>query len=549
MAVSMRERVRLPRLLDGGMLERCRLPATALSIDLQLRATSTAEMTLSETDAEQVSMHDFMELYTAKGSAGIFWVTHLGDTVDEYRALTLRHAIDTLSANLWTAQLDYEGTVPDFLAQLLAQQKTVYWQLGTCADTSEWKKGGINYDPLNSLLDELRTAREDYYFAYDFSTTPWTLNFLHLPEAVGAEFRAGRNIEGCTVDEDDAEQCTRLYMMVHTSETEDGVTTDAPELKVVENAAAMAQYGIIEKAADVDTVDIADPDAWAADYMARHGAPTIKISMEAYELFRQTGEAWDELSLGKQARAILPKHGAVVERVVGVSYPEVLQRPERVTVSLANRQDKLSTSLASVKKEARRAGSSAKAAGRGGAKAEELKHWSQVVSYHTEALDGSGITQLYETGIELDANTGATIYSLAQGFVSQYAELRVHATEIASRVTNETFSSYVTQTASEISTKVSKDGVVSAINQTAESIKISAGKIDLDGYVTASDLAATNAQITDMLGGDATFTTLRARSTYLGSSSGGNVHIYGQTVRVYSVVDTSGNTHHVFGYT
>ena len=42
----------------------------------------------------------------------------------------------------------------------------------------------------------------------------------------------------------------------------------------------------------------------------------------------------------------------------------------------------------------------------------------------------------------------------------------------------------------EISQKVSKDGLISEINQSAEKIRISAGRIDLDGYVTAKALEA-----------------------------------------------------------
>jgi len=42
----------------------------------------------------------------------------------------------------------------------------------------------------------------------------------------------------------------------------------------------------------------------------------------------------------------------------------------------------------------------------------------------------------------------------------------------------------------EITSKVSKDGIISAINQTAEQISIDASKINLTGYITASDLGA-----------------------------------------------------------
>lgn len=61
-----------------------------------------------------------------------------------------------------------------------------------------------------------------------------------------------------------------------------------------------------------------------------------------------------------------------------------------------------------------------------------------------------------------------------------------------------------------IELKVSKDGVVSAINQTAEEIKIQAAKINLSGYVTASQLSATNASISNLTSGVTTASALKA---------------------------------------
>lgn len=61
-----------------------------------------------------------------------------------------------------------------------------------------------------------------------------------------------------------------------------------------------------------------------------------------------------------------------------------------------------------------------------------------------------------------------------------------------------------------ITLKVSKDGVISAINQTAESVTISASKINLSGYVTASQLSATNASISNITSGLTTAMVLKA---------------------------------------
>ena len=65
------------------------------------------------------------------------------------------------------------------------------------------------------------------------------------------------------------------------------------------------------------------------------------------------------------------------------------------------------------------------------------------------------------------------------------------ATQITTQVNDLTknMNSQFTQTAAEISTKVEKNGIISSINQSAESITINASKINLQGYVTATDLS------------------------------------------------------------
>ena len=61
-----------------------------------------------------------------------------------------------------------------------------------------------------------------------------------------------------------------------------------------------------------------------------------------------------------------------------------------------------------------------------------------------------------------------------------------------------------------IELKVSKDGVVSAINQSPEEIRISAKRINLSGYVTATELEATSAKIDNLMTGNTTATKIAA---------------------------------------
>lgn len=91
--------------------------------------------------------------------------------------------------------------------------------------------------------------------------------------------------------------------------------------------------------------------------------------------------------------------------------------------------------------------------------------------------------------------------------------------------------------------------IVAGINeQTGSYVKIQADKINLSGYVTASQLGATEARIDNLISGSTIFTTLRATNAYLGNANSSNVHIYGQTVRIYQVKDINNTTRYVFGY-
>lgn len=69
--------------------------------------------------------------------------------------------------------------------------------------------------------------------------------------------------------------------------------------------------------------------------------------------------------------------------------------------------------------------------------------------------------------------------------------------------------------AGEISTKVSKDGIISSINQTAEEIRIQASKINLSGYVTASQLEAQSARFDNLVSGLSIAEYLQAKKLYI----------------------------------
>ena len=464
---------RLPRLLNANLSEKCRLHPAAMSVLLQLMGVSSAQMSLFEGDAA-IAMHDFVEVYTPTKSQGVFRVTNIEDAKKNQITIQLLHAIDTLNDSVWKGQTDYSGTVAGFLAALLAQQSVAYWQLGTCQDNASFKCAGINYDKLSELLERVRSERYGYHFTYDFSTSPWTLNFVANSDSVTSEFRLSRNTENCRITHADGEQCNRLYLSVNQKSTADNVTTTSTEIKTYNNLESQAVWGIIEKTADIDLENVPDADAWANEFLSQRAEPMIQISIDGFAIEQITGETWDEAKLGEVSRVALPEYGEYIgERVVSINYPELNfgDGIERFTVELANHLRKFSETIANTAKQTNRNSRANRYAARRSAEASELKSWSIVVSDHSTIMEDTGLEQLYETGIELDAQQGVRIYSLTQGFVSQYSMIQTNSDEIELRV--------------------EKNGVISAINQSAEQIQIQASRINLDGYVTVTKLEAT----------------------------------------------------------
>lgn len=499
---------RRPRLLTASLTEAARLYPESMSVELDLEATSTATMELAEDDAN-VQMHDFVEVYTPRGSAGIFRVTNIADTKRGSRTVTLMHAIDTLADGIWAAQEDYSGTVAGFLTSLLAWQPVVRWQLGTVAGgTAAWKKAGINYDRLSELLEEFRQERFGYYFSYDFTTTPWTLNVMAQGATVTSEFRLDRNVENCEITRDDGEMCNRLYLSVNEKLKTYDVTVNHENVAVFENTASQAIYGVVEKTADIDLADVPSASAWAADFLAQRAHPAVAIVIDGYALQAVTGETWDEARLGEMARVALPDYAeALEERVVTITYPDLLFAPgviERVTVQLANHTAKFSETISQIRDQTRKTGRAGRASGRGGASAAEVENWAMVVTKHGTIMEDTALEQMWQSGIELDAQSGVRIWSLAQGFVSQHASITVNSNKIALVVEGDGANAHIKAAS-----------IVASINNSGSLVTIDADKVSIDAQTTVKSVLTGAARVTSF------------QTTNFNQSSGGRLYLKG----------------------
>lgn len=132
--------------------------------------------------------------------------------------------------------------------------------------------------------------------------------------------------------------------------------------------------------------------------------------------------------------------------------------------------------------------------------------------------------------VELEEETAVLLNEVYIDLDAAKAQIELKASQTAvDNLGNEVDNMQATLTiqAKQISSKVEKNGVISAINQTAEEVKIAAARINLEGYVTASELQATEALITNLTSGLTAATVLetnllnanQANISYLSASA------------------------------
>lgn len=550
--------VRLPGLLDASLAEVARLKPISGNLTIKMMGASEATLTIAEDD-QTVTVHDWISLYTQRGFAGVFRVSNVAQTYKRQIELTLLHGIDVLADSVWAAQTDFNGTKTQYLTRLLNQQTHLIngqrpWVLGVCEDTETFERT-INYDRLSTLLEELEEEGGDYYFTYDQTSFPWVLNYVQKPSGVASEFRLSRNVQTATVTYNDSDLCTRLILSVnHRVEDSDTNTSSTDTaIRTYNNTDAQAIWGVVVKTADIDTSDdvahnvFTKANKWAQKFLNKRAAPTVQIQIDGEELYYLTGDTWDEYSVGKICQTALPAYGhTFLERVVSVTYPALYAQPSRVTVSLANTLPKFSESISKASKTAESAAASARGTARGAASAKDLTTWSQHVKYYGEALDGTGVLTLYESGIDMDAAGGVKIYSLVEGVQSLYAGIQVTANGIESLVTktgvnslgqNETLFSKITQNAGLIDLVVDNSGqqasiridaIVDDINSSGTAIKLNANKIYLNGQTIASVISATQANIDNLITGTTKATLINSDSVVGDTVTGGTVYATNQ---------------------
>lgn len=556
---------RLARVLDSDMRELRRLHPTQQSVDDRVTPLSTASLTLPE--GEHAAFHDWVEVFTQNGSAGVYRVSGASETYTDEESLELEHGICALGDAIIPGKGTISGTLSQVLGAMLGHQVVdsggaPLWALGSVETNAQ---SGFEHDSTNLLSAVLAVVPDGYMLTFDQSALPWRMGVAKMATTADCEGRLSRNLRGVTVTVDEEDFCTRIYCnMLPSPGYMDGPTVGTWGVK---SKTITAQENVTQESLT----------AYIAQYLEDHKNPRVSIECDAEDLSAITGEAIDRMEKGRLFRLALPDYGvAMEERILAVRTGSAYDEPERVRLTLANSIRDTADTLVYIENSVTGGASSSSARGgyvRGGSGGSGISQASVLdMLKKTETYITADEAWTREAGIRIESNTAEmyatkkaivgdwtgdveTIDALIRastdngGLVAMLVGRKNSAEEVNAAISataaggglitlkasqtdldamgNRVSSaeSSIKVNADNIELKVSKDGVISSINQSAESITISASRVNLSGYVTASEFSSLKADLANVTSG-----TVQAS------------HLYTQNLTATNTVRLAGHT-------
>lgn len=516
---------RLARMLDGSMQELGRLHPVDQSVNDRVTPLSTASLTLPQ--GEHMAYHDWAEIYTQNGSAGVYRVSGVSETYTGEASVELEHGICALGDALIPGKGTISGKLSDVLKAMLGYQVVQaggapLWTLGSVANI----QASFDHDATNLLSAVLAVVPDGYMLTFDQSALPWRLGVEKLEAVPGCEGRLSRNLRGVTVTVDDEEHCTRIYC----DKLPDPGYMDGP---------TVSTWGVIAKTMTAqDNVTQDSLTAYIAQYLEDHKDPRVSIECDAEDLSTITGEAIDRLEKGRLFRLALPDYGvAMEERILAVHTGSAYDEPDRVRLTLANSIRDTADTLVTIDNAVTGGASSSSARGgyvRGGGSgispASVLDMLKKTETYITE---DEAWTR--DAGVRIESNY-SELYATKKAIVGDWTKpveeidalIRAStdngglvAMLVGRKNSVEEVNALISATASGgglATIKVDKNGIIGSINVSPEEVVIKASRINLTGYVTMSEFSAEIASINKALTGTIINHTLK--TNYLTAYSG-----------------------------
>lgn len=442
-----------------------------ISVSQKMRPLSVGTMNY-DSSLFDVEGLDFVQVFFPDGGSEFYRIKTSADVVGELNNCAMEHSIVWLEDYICTEKATFNGTIAELLEKLLGYATETRWRLGV-VECTETVKVDINYtNVMQGVVDALDLCH-GFNYTFDQSGDLWYINLVALPDTAECEGRLSRNLVNAVINVDYRDFATRLYV---------------PGKSWHVDSESQAFWGLRENTLEADTRGVSNDELveQCNKYFRDHSVPPVSVSVEAHELGRITGQSFDWFSPGKMCRlCLIDYNGAVVtERITDRTYPSLITNPDIVVLTMANKLPDASGAINGLAVTMKTTQTKTETA------LEDL--WMGIVD-----VDGQLTSEINAVSIRLDAEAARIDLKAEQ---TQVNDLESHVTDVILSID---------AMDAELSAKVAKDGVIAAINLSPEVARISAGKIVLDGYVTASELSALSAQISNLTSGITTASVLK----------------------------------------
>ncbi len=477
------------------------------------------------------------------------------------------------------------------------------FELGTVTAGSETGTGTYAYikrwPALKRVAESLDVRIIPYYTIEGARITERRVDVLKKERVYrGRFFESGRDAEGVIISHI-GPPVTVLYgvgKVSGQSETERvtiagaswslarGDPTDKPEGQdYVEDAEAIAQWGRREDVYQDDEEEDAGrllQKTWAE--LQKKKQPEISAQATISDMEDIPGQEhkavriWDYVVVGTR------KYGNIEAQVIAIKRDYI--RPDKTKLTLGREDGAAGSKAGLVSQIAALSRETSIISARGQATKNKSIYNDYLIQLNANAIQMNAETIMAQAElIDLRA-TKEQVDDLEEGVLSRFSEVNVtldaykalidlkatreEVTEIEERVSNaeiaidganaaialkadqtivDKLSGDVTELGAEltvqagqISSKVSKDGIISEINQSPESVTINASRINLNGYVTASQLQAEIARVDSLLSGSANISSIVVEAAKINTLGVGTLSVGMQTLgwKSYTVVNS-----------
>jgi len=328
----------------------------AFDVAYHLRANEVGRawfsVPLDDTHLSEIQELRYAEIFDGDTRVELFriltsWKDQKGG--EEYQRFECEHVLGTLMDDEFDDTF-YTGApagTTAAIAAILAEQGTGRWVIGTCAFSEsylyEWARG---VSLLKAILDIPKRFQSGYFWTFDTSSYPWTLNLIVPPTTITAYVDYGRNMKSISRKKDLTGLVTKLYPHgANAGADQIGITSEEPSSNayITNNTAT---YGTITHHwTDQRYTTAAELYAAAVAYLAVISEPAYTYWIDQADLYQLTGESIDSFTIGALVQVDNPEIDITTDvRVMEIRKSDVTGKPGDITLTFANKGEEFDLS-------------------------------------------------------------------------------------------------------------------------------------------------------------------------------------------------------------